>query len=179
MGAGQASQPPRHAAASQHRLIQQGAVMGCQGWSASALLASVSGIALSVAIAVPGVRAQAVVDLDPVTVISAKPARAPARQVAPARSEPQAPPSPAAPAAETPPPPAAVAQSTTPDVMPATETLGAVSTIRHIADPADHADAPVRSALQRARRHSARACRRSRHGGQHSRLAGLWTRQRR
>jgi hemoglobin/transferrin/lactoferrin receptor protein len=101
--------------------------MGYQGWSARALLAGVSGIALSVAIDVPGVRAQAVLDLDPVTIVSAKPARPPAQRVAPARAEPQAAPTQAA--AETP-PPAAVSQSTTPDVMPGTETLGAVSTIR-------------------------------------------------
>jgi len=101
--------------------------MGYQGWSARALLAGVSSIALSVAIDVPGVRAQAVLDLDPVTVVSAKPARPPAQRVAPARAEPPA--APTQPAAETP-PPAAVSQSTTPDVMPGTQTLGAVSTIR-------------------------------------------------
>jgi hemoglobin/transferrin/lactoferrin receptor protein len=106
------------------------------GRSARALLAGVSGIALTVACAIPNARAQSTsVDLDPVTVISAKPASArpaPPRAPAPARSERQsAPPSrptqAAAPPQPATPTPAAPA---TPDIMPGAETLGAVSTIR-------------------------------------------------
>jgi hemoglobin/transferrin/lactoferrin receptor protein len=102
--------------------------------SARALLGGVSGIALSVAGVVPFVVAQEAVNLDPITVVSTKPtrpARPAPRPAAPERSE--SPPAVSQPAPVTAPPPPPVitaSQLLTTDNMPATEVLGAVSTIR-------------------------------------------------
>ena len=124
--------------------------------SARALLGGVSGIALSVAGAVPFAVAQEAVNLDPITVVSTKPTR-PARRrgVAPARLSAQE----VRPASATPADRDGAATTAagsrlqpTPDIMPATEVLGAVSTIRQNRDQSDHADAPGRSALHRAGR---------------------------
>jgi hemoglobin/transferrin/lactoferrin receptor protein len=100
--------------------------------SASALLAGVSAIALTVAGAESDALAQTAesVELDPITIISTQPVK-PARQTsARVTTVRPPPPSPARSTTARPPAPAAVRAAPADDPMPATETLGGVSTIR-------------------------------------------------
>ena len=107
--------------------------MGYRRRGARALLGGISVIALSVAGGIPCSAAQ--LDLDPVTVIATKPVSRP--------SQPSGPPAEVSTARRAPasrgirrvapalaPPPAPVAAQPATDIMPASETLGAVSTVR-------------------------------------------------
>ena len=99
--------------------------------SASALLAGVSAIALTVAGAASQAIAQVVqdVELDPITVVATKPVQR--ARVTPTRVSTVRPPAPRTPTTQTP-PPADVPVRAAPinDPMPATETLAGVSTVR-------------------------------------------------
>ena len=100
--------------------------------NASALLSGVSAIALAVAGAASHAVAQVTqdVELDPITVVSTQPvqrARATPPRVTSVRPPP---PSRTPPAAEAPPAQIPVSAAPVADPMPATETLGGVSTVR-------------------------------------------------
>ncbi|MEA2963240.1 MAG: hemoglobin/transferrin/lactoferrin receptor protein, partial [Alphaproteobacteria bacterium] len=99
--------------------------------SASALLAGVSAIALTVAGAASQAIAQVAqdVELDPITVVATKPVQR--ARVTPTRVSTVRPPAPRPPTTQTPPPAdAPVRAAPINDPMPATETLGGVSTVR-------------------------------------------------
>jgi hemoglobin/transferrin/lactoferrin receptor protein len=107
--------------------------MGYRTRGARALLGGISVIALSVAGGIPCSAAQ--VDLDPVTVIATKPVSRPSQPSGPPAEVSTARRAPAsrgvrrvAPAVA--PPPAPVAAQPATDIMPASETLGPVSTVR-------------------------------------------------
>jgi hemoglobin/transferrin/lactoferrin receptor protein len=109
-----------------------GGVMVHRSRSASALLAGVSAIALTVAGAESDALAQTAesVELDPITIISTQPVKRARQTSARVTTVRPPPPSPTRSTTARPPAPAAVRAAPADDPMPATETLGGVSTIR-------------------------------------------------